>query len=277
MSVSSNGHGADSPAPDGQDHIFGFDTLAVHAGQRPDPTTGARAMPIYQTTSYVFEDTDHAAELFALQRFGNIYTRIMNPTNGAFEERDGRARRRRRRAGGRLRTGRAVHRAGHAARSRRSDRLLERPLRRHATPSSTSPCAIGASTSSSSIPTIRRTSAGRSRRRRARSTARRSATRASTCSTSQPLAEIAHEAGVPLMIDNTFATPYLCRPIEHRRRYRRPLRDQVHRRARHLDRRRHRRFRSLPLGQRQLPGHDRALARLPRHALLRARSAITAT
>jgi O-acetylhomoserine (thiol)-lyase len=54
------------------ERIFGFDTLAVHAGQRPDPVTGARAMPIYQTTSYVFEDTDHAAELFALQRFGNI-------------------------------------------------------------------------------------------------------------------------------------------------------------------------------------------------------------
>src|SRR5215217_9014081 len=69
------------------DHAFGFATLAVHAGQRPDPVTGARAMPIYQTTSYVFEDTDHAAELFALQTFGNIYTRIMNPTTAAFEER----------------------------------------------------------------------------------------------------------------------------------------------------------------------------------------------
>src|SRR6187200_965783 len=69
------------------DHNYGFNTMALHAGQRPDPTTGARAMPIYQTTSFVFEDTDHAAELFALQRFGNIYSRIMNPTNGAFEER----------------------------------------------------------------------------------------------------------------------------------------------------------------------------------------------
>src|SRR5215468_8273792 len=69
------------------DHIFGFDTLSVHAGQRPDPVTGARAVPIYQTTSYVFDDTDHAAHLFALQRFGNIYTRIMNPTTAAFEER----------------------------------------------------------------------------------------------------------------------------------------------------------------------------------------------
>src|SRR5438270_4636166 len=66
---------------------FGFDTLAVHAGQRPDPVTGARAVPIYQTSAYVFEDTEHAANLFALQRFGNIYSRIMNPTVAVFEER----------------------------------------------------------------------------------------------------------------------------------------------------------------------------------------------
>src|SRR3982074_3911927 len=66
---------------------FGFDTLAVHAGQRPDPVTGARAVPIYQTGAYVFEDTDHAANLFALQRFGNICSRIMNPTTAVFEER----------------------------------------------------------------------------------------------------------------------------------------------------------------------------------------------
>ncbi len=64
-----------------------FDTLAVHAGQTPDPATGARAVPIYQTTSFVFEDTDHAARLFALQQFGNIYTRIMNPTTDVFEKR----------------------------------------------------------------------------------------------------------------------------------------------------------------------------------------------
>ena len=64
-----------------------FATLAVHAGSAPDAATGARATPIYQTTSYVFEDTDHAAALFNLQRFGNIYTRIMNPTTAVFEER----------------------------------------------------------------------------------------------------------------------------------------------------------------------------------------------
>ena len=64
------------------DRLPGFSTLAVHAGAQPDPTTGARATPIYQTTSFVFNDADHAASLFGLQAFGNIYTRITNPTTG---------------------------------------------------------------------------------------------------------------------------------------------------------------------------------------------------
>ncbi|MEL6201286.1 MAG: O-acetylhomoserine aminocarboxypropyltransferase [Pseudomonadota bacterium] len=64
----------------------GFDTLAIHAGAQPDPTTGARATPIYQTTAFQFRDTDHAAKLFGLQEFGNIYTRIMNPTQAVLEE-----------------------------------------------------------------------------------------------------------------------------------------------------------------------------------------------
>lgn len=64
-----------------------FETLALHAGYTPDPTTGSRAVPIYQTTSYRFRDADHAAALFALKEFGNIYTRIMNPTNDVFEKR----------------------------------------------------------------------------------------------------------------------------------------------------------------------------------------------
>jgi O-acetylhomoserine (thiol)-lyase len=63
------------------------ETLALHAGQKPDPTTGARAVPIYQTTSYVFKSTEHAANLFALKEFGNIYTRLMNPTNDVVEQR----------------------------------------------------------------------------------------------------------------------------------------------------------------------------------------------
>ena len=66
---------------------YGFDTLAVHGGQEPDPATGSRAVPIYQTTSYVFQDAAHAARLFALQEPGNIYTRIMNPTTDVFEQR----------------------------------------------------------------------------------------------------------------------------------------------------------------------------------------------
>src|SRR5512135_3210782 len=75
MSLESNGH------------KFGFTTRQLHAGQQPDPATGSRAVPIYQTTSYVFKDSDHAARLFALQEPGNIYTRIMNPTTDVFEQR----------------------------------------------------------------------------------------------------------------------------------------------------------------------------------------------
>ena len=64
------------------------ETLALHGGQEPDPTTGSRAVPIYQTTSYQFKDTDHAARLFGLTEFGNIYTRLMNPTTDVFEKKD---------------------------------------------------------------------------------------------------------------------------------------------------------------------------------------------
>lgn len=71
----------------GKKRNYRFETLQLHAGQHPDPTTGARAVPIYQTTSFNFNDSQHAADLFALQKFGNIYTRIMNPTTDVFEQR----------------------------------------------------------------------------------------------------------------------------------------------------------------------------------------------
>jgi len=71
----------------GQERKLHFDTLQLHAGQEPDPTTGSRAVPIYQTTSYEFDDTEHAADLFGLKEMGNIYTRIMNPTSDVFEQR----------------------------------------------------------------------------------------------------------------------------------------------------------------------------------------------
>jgi len=79
-----NGNGSNGDAPE---RAFLTETLALHAGQQPDPTTGARAVPIYATTSYTFTDAGHAARLFALQEFGNIYTRIMNPTTDVFEQR----------------------------------------------------------------------------------------------------------------------------------------------------------------------------------------------
>jgi O-acetylhomoserine (thiol)-lyase len=66
---------------------WSFETRQIHAGQSPDPTTNARALPIYQTTSYTFNSTEHAANLFGLKEFGNIYTRIMNPTQDAVEQR----------------------------------------------------------------------------------------------------------------------------------------------------------------------------------------------
>ena len=67
--------------------VLGLGTRCLHAGQEPDPTTNARAVPIYATTSFVFNDTEHAANLFALGEFGNIYSRIMNPTNDVLEKR----------------------------------------------------------------------------------------------------------------------------------------------------------------------------------------------
>ena len=70
-----------------EDRAFGFETRQLHAGQRPDPNTGARAVPIFQTTSYVFEDPESAAAYFNLQEYGNTYSRIMNPTVAVFEER----------------------------------------------------------------------------------------------------------------------------------------------------------------------------------------------
>ncbi|MEO6061409.1 MAG: PLP-dependent transferase, partial [Thermoflexales bacterium] len=69
------------------DHTFHFDTLTLHAGTQADPATGSRAVPIYQTTSYQFKSTEHAANLFGLKEFGNIYTRLMNPTNDVVEQR----------------------------------------------------------------------------------------------------------------------------------------------------------------------------------------------
>ena len=203
-----------SPSGDDDERVFGFDTLAVHAGQRPDPVTGARAMPIYQTTSYVFEDTDHAAELFALQRFGNIYTRIMNPTTAAFEERVAALEQ----GVGGLATasGQAAQFIALATLLGPGDQIV-------------SSSALYGGTYTQFDITLRRWGvdvvfvdpADPENFRRA-ITPRTRVLYGETIGNPRisvldiaAVAEIARDAGVPLMIDNTFATPYLCRPLEH--------------------------------------------------------------
>jgi O-acetylhomoserine (thiol)-lyase len=202
------------PGADDDERIFGFDTLAVHAGQRPDPVTGARAMPIYQTTSYVFEDTDHAAELFALQRFGNIYTRIMNPTTAAFEERVAALEQ----GVGGLATssGQAAQYIALATLLGPGDQIV-------------SSSALYGGTYTQFDITLRRwgvdvvfVDPSDPENFRRAITPQTRVVYGETIGNPQigvldiaAVAEIAHEAGVPLMIDNTFATPYLCRPLEH--------------------------------------------------------------
>lgn len=201
------------PEIDG-DHTFGFDTLALHAGQRPDPATGARAVPIYQTTSYVFDDTDHAAHLFALQRFGNIYTRIMNPTTAVFEERMAAL------EGG---TGALATASGMAAQMvvmmtllRPGDELIAASSLYGGTHTQ-----FDLTLRTWGIQTIFVDSRNPENFRRALTPKTRAfygetiGNPAGDVLDIQAIAAIAHEAGVPLVVDNTFATPYLCRPIEH--------------------------------------------------------------
>lgn len=196
------------------DRAFGFATLAVHAGQRPDPATGARAMPLYQTTSFVFEDTDHAAELFALQRFGNIYTRINNPTSAAFEERI------------------AALEGGIGALSVASGMAAEYiALTTLLGPGDqiVSSSALYGGTYTLFDVTLRRwgvdvafVDPSDPENFRRAVTPRTRAIYGETIGNPridvldiEGVAAVAREAGVPLVIDNTFATPYLCRPLEH--------------------------------------------------------------
>ena len=195
-------------------HRFGFHTRAIHAGQRPDPETGARAMPIYATTSFVFEDAQQAADLFALQTYGNIYTRIGNPTTAAFEERMASL------EGG---LGAVATSSGQAAQlisvltiAQKGDEVV----------ASTS---LYGGTYTQFDVTLRRMGidvafvdfADPDAVEKA-ITERTKALYGETIG--NPRADIldierysalAHGHGIPLIVDNTFATPYLCRPIEH--------------------------------------------------------------
>jgi O-acetylhomoserine (thiol)-lyase len=192
---------------------FGFDTRAIHAGQRPDPYTGARAVPIFQTTSYVFEDPDSAAAYFNLQEYGNTYSRIMNPTNAVFEERVASLERA---AGGvAFASGLAAQAAAFFTMLVPGDHVVS------------SAALYGGSV----------TQLKHLQRKLGFELAFvdpddldqwRDALRPNTkllygetignpggnVLDIEAVAKIAHEHGAPLMIDSTFATPYLCRPIE---------------------------------------------------------------
>src|SRR6266581_3359216 len=200
--------------PSISDRAFGFATRALHAGQRPDAETGARAMPIYQTTSYVFEDTAHAAALFNLQRFGNIYTRIMNPTTAAFEERMASLERG---VGGlAVGSGQAAQFIALASLLQAGDEIVAAKTLYGGTYTQfdVSFRRLGIQTTfvdADDPENFRRAITPRTRLLYAETIAN---PRMNVLDIAA-VAEIAHQAGIPPVIDNTFASPYLCRPIEH--------------------------------------------------------------
>jgi O-acetylhomoserine (thiol)-lyase len=195
------------------DHEFGFDTRALHAGQRPDPYTGARAVPIFQTTSYVFEDVDSAAAYFNLQEYGNTYSRIVNPTVAVLEERVASL------EGG---TGAVAFASGLAAQAAVFFTLLQPGD--HVIASR----ALYGGSLTQLKHLFRKLSVDLDlldpndldawrRAARAETKALFGETignPAGTVLDLEAVAAIAHEAGAPLVVDNTFATPYLCRPLD---------------------------------------------------------------
>ena len=191
-----------------------FDTLALHAGQQPDPVTGARAVPIYQTTSYVFEDTDHAASLFNLEQSGHIYSRISNPTVSVLEERIAAL------EGG---VGALCCASGHAALHLAIVTLMGQGSHIVASKS-----LYGGSINlfTHTLPRFGiETTFVDPRDPEAFKAAIQSNTRLIFSEILgnpgldvldiQKVADVAHDAGLPLMIDATFNTPYLCRPFDH--------------------------------------------------------------
>jgi O-acetylhomoserine (thiol)-lyase len=197
-----------------QDQDYGFETLAIHAGAAPDPTTGARATPIYQTTSFVFDDVDHAASLFNLQRFGNIYSRITNPTVSVLEERIAAL------EGG---TAACAVASGHAAQFIAFLNLMQPG---DEIVSSTKLYGGSITQFSETFPKFgwrvrfvdptRPAEFKKALRKRTRAIFVESASNPDgvVCDL-EAIAAIAHEAGIPLVVDNTMPTPYLCQPIRH--------------------------------------------------------------
>lgn len=197
-----------------QDHTFGFRTRALHAGTPPDLTTGARAMPIYLTSSFVFDSTEHAAELFALRTYGNIYSRIGNPTVAAFEERMASL------EGGlgavAMASGLAAQLSTVLALAQAGDHIV-------------ATANLYGGTVTQFTVTLKRMGIACTLVPGDDPAALRAAIQPNTklvftetignplgnVADLAALATIAHENGVPLVVDNTFASPALCRPIEH--------------------------------------------------------------
>jgi O-acetylhomoserine (thiol)-lyase len=202
-----------APARPEASRAFGFDTRQVHAGQRPDPNTGARAVPIFQTTSYVFEDPESAAAYFNLQEFGNTYSRIMNPTNAVFEERM---------ASLENGCGAVAFASGIAAQAAALFTILQPGD--HVVSSS----ALYGGTVNQFKHLFRKMNVGLTWVDPDEPAAWRAAARENTkvfygetignpggnVLDIEAIAAIAHEHRAPLIVDNTFATPYLCRPID---------------------------------------------------------------
>lgn len=200
-------------AVDAKPHTFGFSTRQLHAGQQPDLTTGARAVPIYQTTSYLFKDTAHAARLFALEESGNIYTRIMNPTSDVFEQRVADL------EGG---VGALAASSGHGAQTMAILALCG------AGDHIVSPSTLYGGTYNQFVYTFPRLGIDVTLVDPSDPENFRRAIRPNTkiiwgetlgnprinVFPFQQVAAIAREHAIPLVIDNTFATPYLCRPFE---------------------------------------------------------------
>jgi O-acetylhomoserine (thiol)-lyase len=192
---------------------YGFNTLAVHAGAQPDPATGARATPIYQTTAFVFEDADHAASLFNLQVFGNIYSRIMNPTNAVLEERVAAL------EGGRAALAVA---SGHAAQLIALHTLMnpgdQIVAARQLYGGSINQFSQGfakfdwhvAWADARDPETFKKAITPKTKAIFIESIANPGG----IITDIKAIAEIAHAAGVPLIVDNTLASPYLIRPFE---------------------------------------------------------------
>jgi O-acetylhomoserine (thiol)-lyase len=196
------------------ERIPGFATLSIHAGAKPDPTTGARATPIYQTTSYVFDDVDHAASLFGLQAFGNIYTRIGNPTCAVLEERIAAL------EGG---TAGLATASGHAAQV-----LIMQAMMMPGEEFVASRKLYGGSINQfnhafksfgwnvvwadpDDVASFERAITPKTKAIFIESIANPGG----IITDIEAIANVARKAGVPLIVDNTLATPYLCKPIDY--------------------------------------------------------------